>query len=42
MKSQCFCEIFDFSMNLTSEKQNSFKGDVDLSWQFEIWLCDKI
>lgn len=32
MRSQCFCEIFDFSMNLTSEKQNSFKGDVvDLS-----------
>lgn len=29
-------------MNLTSEKQNSFKGDVDLSWQLENELCDKM
>lgn len=29
-------------MNLTSEKQNSFKGDVDLSRQLENWLRDKM
>lgn len=30
-------------MNLTSEKQNSFKGDVvDLSWQLQNELCDKM
>lgn len=29
-------------MNLTSEKQNSFKGDVDLSWRLENYVTKLI
>lgn len=30
-------------MNLISEKQNSFKGDIaDLGWKLENELCDKM